>query len=216
MLVCNKRAGEIVQGDKTGDVPLVESLKLYIKQKYEKPGDVFLGVTHRLDRPVSGVCLFARTSKALARMNAMFADKEQSKITKTYRAIVPIDRTYRIGEQHTLRHWIVRNERLNKSFAHDTERSGSKLAILNFTVLAYGERYMLLQIDLKTGRHHQIRCQLAKIGLPIMGDLKYGAPRPLKDGSIALHAYRLKFEHPVSHASINIVAPPPDIFDIFK
>lgn len=205
LIVVNKAVGEIVQGDKTGDEPLVETLKGYIKEKYNKPGAVFCGVTHRLDRPVSGVVVFARTSKALERMNKLFA--EHTDIRKTYWAIVcgkPTD------EKGTLENWLVRNEKQNKSYAYDKERPNAKRAILDYEVLAYGDRYTLLSIILRTGRHHQIRCQLAAAGMPIKGDLKYGAPRSNPDGGISLHARSIEFEHPVSHEIVSVVAEVPE------
>jgi len=205
IIIVNKRAGEIVQGDKTGDVPLVETVKEYIKERYAKPGAVFLGVTHRVDRPVSGVVVFARTSKALARLNDMFRTQQ---VQKTYWAVV---RELPPQPEATLTHWLVRNERMNKSFAYDTERSGTKRASLTYRVIGKSERYHLLEVHLHTGRHHQIRCQLAHIGSPIVGDLKYGAPRSNPDGSICLHARIIEFEHPVSHIQIRVEAPLPDL-----
>lgn len=205
IIIVNKRAGEIVQGDKTGDVPLVETVKEYIKERYAKPGPVFLGVTHRVDRPVSGVVVFARTSKALARLNDMFRTQQ---VQKTYWAVV---RELPPQPEATLTHWLVRNERMNKSFAYDTERSGAKRASLTYRVIGKSERYHLLEVHLHTGRHHQIRCQLAHIGSPIVGDLKYGAPRSNPDGSICLHARTIEFEHPVSHIQIRVEAPLPDL-----
>lgn len=205
IIIVNKRAGEIVQGDKTGDVPLVETVKEYIKERYAKPGAVFLGVTHRVDRPVSGVVVFARTSKALARLNDMFRTQQ---VQKTYWAVV---RELPPQPEATLTHWLVRNERMNKSFAYDTERSGAKRASLTYRVIGKSERYHLLEVHLHTGRHHQIRCQLAHIGSPIVGDLKYGAPRSNPDGSICLHARTIEFEHPVSHIQIRVEAPLPDL-----
>ena len=205
IIVVNKAAGEIVQGDKTGDRPLSEMVKDYIKEAYAKPGEVFLGVVHRLDRPVSGCVLFARTSKALSRLNALFASHTQ--VRKTYWAIV----TQRPpAESGTLTHWLTRNEAKNTARAHDHEVPGSKRAVLDYRLLAASERYFLVEVTLHTGRHHQIRCQLAKVGCPIRGDLKYGAPRSNPDGSISLHARRLVLEHPVSHKTIDIVAPVPD------
>ena len=205
LIIVSKRAGQIVQGDKTGDTPLSETIKLYLKEKYAKPGQVFLGVVHRLDRPVSGVILFARTSKALARLNQMFASHE--KVRKTYWAIVQNRPPQDSG---TLVHWLTRNEQKNMARAYDREVPGSKRAELDYRLIAQSERYFLLEIELKTGRHHQIRCQLARIGCPIRGDLKYGAPRSNPDGSISLHARRICFEHPVSHQIIDVVAPVPD------
>ncbi len=203
IIIVNKSSSEIVQGDKTGDKPLVEIVKEYIKEKYHKPGNVFLGVVHRLDRPVSGVVVFARTGKALARLNEMFRTKD---VHKTYWAIVANQPPAPEGE---LTHWLVRKEQQNKSFAYDKEVPQSKKAILDYRVIARSDRYFLLEVDLKTGRHHQIRCQLAKIGCPIKGDLKYGAPRSNPDGSISLHARRIRFVHPVSKKEICVEAPVP-------
>lgn len=203
LIAVNKSCGEIVQGDKTGDQPLSESLKIWLKEKYNKPGNVFVGVTHRLDRPVSGIVLFAKTSKALARLNDMF---RTGAIKKTYWAIVKRCPSQPEGE---LTHWLVRNEKQNKSYAYDTEQPNSKKAILHYKLIARSENYFLLEIDLKTGRHHQIRCQLAKMGCPIKGDLKYGFPRSNPDGSICLHARRVCFVHPVSKQLIDVEAPLP-------
>lgn len=203
LIAVNKSCGEIVQGDKTGDQPLSESLKIWLKEKYNKPGNVFVGVTHRLDRPVSGIVLFAKTSKALARLNDMF---RTGAIKKTYWAIVKRCPSKPEGE---LTHWLVRNEKQNKSYAYDTEQPNSKKAILHYKLIARSENYFLLEIDLKTGRHHQIRCQLAKMGCPIKGDLKYGFPRSNPDGSISLHARRIRFIHPVSKELIDVEAPLP-------
>ena len=204
LIAVNKSCGEIVQGDKTGDQPLSESLKIWLKEKYNKPGNVFVGVTHRLDRPVSGIVLFAKTSKALARLNDMF---RTGAIKKTYWAIVKRCPSQPEGE---LTHWLVRNEKQNKSYAYDTEQPNSKKAILHYKLIARSENYFLLEIDLKTGRHHQIRCQLAKMGCPIKGDLKYGFERSNKDGGISLHARSAAFTHPVSKQEITIVAPVPN------
>lgn len=204
IILVNKASSEIVQGDKTGDTPLSETVKQYIKEKYHKPGNVFLGVTHRLDRPVSGLVLFARTSKALSRLNEMFKTKE---IKKTYWAIVKNQPPALAGE---LVHWLVRNEKQNKSYAYDREVKDSKKAILDYKVIGRSERYYLLEINLQTGRHHQIRCQLAKMGCPIKGDLKYGAQRSNPDGSICLHARRIEFVHPVSKEKMSFEAPVPD------
>ena len=203
IIIVAKRAGEIVQGDKTGDTPLSETVKAYIKEKYAKPGEVFLGVVHRLDRPVSGVVCFARTSKALTRMNALFRD---GGVKKTYWAVV---QNAPEKEEAELRHYIVRNERQNRSYAYNEQRRDSKLAVLDYRVLAHSERYHLLEVHLHTGRHHQIRCQLSAIGCPIRGDLKYGSQRSNPDGSICLHARRICFEHPVSHNIIDVQAPIP-------
>lgn len=205
IIAVSKTCNEIVQGDKTGDEPLSETVKAYIKVKYNKPGEVFLGVTHRLDRPTSGVVLFARTSKALTRLNEMFKSHEQ--IRKTYWAIVehaPKD------PEGKLVHYLVRNEKLNKSFIASSTSESAKQAILSYRTLAQGERYTLLEINLETGRHHQIRCQLAAIGCVIKGDLKYGAKRSNPDGGICLHARKVEFVHPVSKQDISIVAPVPD------
>lgn len=204
IILVNKASSEIVQGDKTGDTPLSETVKQYIKEKYHKPGNVFLGVTHRLDRPVSGLVLFARTSKALSRLNEMFKTKE---IKKTYWAIVKNQPPTPAGE---LVHWLVRNEKQNKSYAYDREVKDSKKAILDYKVIGRSEHYYLLEINLQTGRHHQIRCQLAKMGCPIKGDLKYGAQRSNPDGSICLHARRIEFVHPVSKEKMSFEAPVPE------
>lgn len=199
----NKRVGDIVQGDKTGDVPLSEHLKAYLKKKYNKPGEAYLGVVHRLDRPTTGVVLFAKTSKALSRLNAMFADKAQ--VQKTYWALVD---AMPPATEGTLTHWLVRNEKQNKSVAHNKEVQQSKKAVLHYKLLKSFDHYHLLEIDLITGRHHQIRAQLAAIGLHIKGDLKYGAKRSNPDGGICLHAYKLTFEHPVKKEVITIEAAP--------
>ena len=205
IIIVNKQAGEIVQGDKTGDTPLSETVKQYIKEAYAKPGAVFLGVVHRLDRPVSGVVVFAKTSKALARLNAMFAKHDEVK--KTYWALT---KKRPKEEKGTLTNWLVRNEKQNKSYAYDAERPNSKKAILNYRVIGASERYTLIEVELLTGRHHQIRCQLAKMGCPIKGDLKYGAERSNPDGSISLLARRVEFIHPVSKEKITIEAPLPN------
>ena len=204
IIIVNKAASEIVQGDKTGDMPLSEMVKAYIKEKYAKPGAVFLGVVHRLDRPVSGVVVFARTSKALERLNAMF--REGGRIQKTYWTIVKECPREPEGE---LVHYLVRNEQQNKSYAYDTEKPNSKKAILRYKLIGHSQNYHLLEVDLQTGRHHQIRCQLAKMGCPIKGDLKYGSPRSNPDGSICLHARRITFIHPVSKEVIDLKAPLP-------
>ena len=203
IIVVNKTASEIVQGDKTGDTPLSETVKEYLKVKYNKPGNVFCGVTHRLDRPVSGLVVFAKTSKALTRLNDMFRLGE---VKKTYWAIVK-DRPKELEGE--LIHWMVRNEKQNKSYAYDKERPNSKKAILRYKLIGHSQNYHLLEVDLQTGRHHQIRCQLAKMGCPIKGDLKYGSPRSNPDGSICLHARRVTFVHPVSKEVIDITAPLP-------
>lgn len=211
IIAVNKKISDIVQGDKTGDEPLSEKVKSYIKKKYEKPGAVFLGVTHRLDRPVSGALLFARTSKALSRLNKMFSDNE---IKKTYWAIV---KEKPPKESDTIKHYIERNQKKNKSFAYDTETKNSKLASLSYKLIASADNYYLLEVDLHTGRHHQIRCQLAKIGCPIKGDLKYGFPRSNPDGGISLHARKIEFTHPVKKEKIYIIANPPkdSLWDYF-
>ena len=216
IIIVNKQSGEIVQGDKTGDRPLSDIVKDYIKEKYQKPGAVFLGVVHRLDRPVSGLVVFARTSKALPRLNKMFAEGE---VHKTYWAIVGSEKCIVKSEKFAsatqewqmLENWLTRNEQQNKSYAYDHEVPHSKKAQLRYRVLAIGERYALLEVQLMTGRHHQIRCQLAAMGCPIKGDLKYGAKRSNPDGSISLQSHRISFIHPVSKAPIDIEAPlPPD------
>ena len=204
LIIVSKACGEIVQGDKTGDTPIGEAVKQYIKEAYAKPGNVFLGVVHRLDRPVSGVVLFARTSKALPRLNKMFSSGE---VHKTYWAITSEQPPQPEG---TLVHWLVRNEKQNKSYAYDREVPNSKRAELDYRLIGRSDRYFLLEINLKTGRHHQIRCQLAKIGCPIKGDLKYGAKRSNPDGSISLHARSIQFIHPVSRKDIYVEAPVPD------
>jgi len=204
IIIVSKRAGDIVQGDKTGDTPLSETVKLYIKDTCHKPGDVFLGVVHRLDRPVSGLVVFARTSKALSRLSEMFRTRS---VRKTYWAIVGNQPPQSEG---TLTHWLTRNPKNNTARAYEREVPGSKQAVLDYRVIARSDRYWLLEVNLHTGRHHQIRCQLAKMGCPIRGDLKYGAPRSLPDGGISLHARRVSFEHPVSHLPIDVTAPVPD------
>ncbi len=203
LIIVNKTASEIVQGDKTGDTPLSETVKQYLKEKYAKPGNVFLGVVHRLDRPVSGLVVFAKTSKALARLNEMFRNSE---VKKTYWAIVKQRPPQDEGE---LVNYLVRNEKQNKSYAYDKEVKNSKKAVLHYRLIGHSQNYFLLEVDLKTGRHHQIRCQLAKMGCPIKGDLKYGFARSNPDGSICLHAHRVKFVHPVSKELIDVTAPLP-------
>ena len=203
IIVVNKTSSEIVQGDKTGDTPLSEMVQQYLKEKYNKPGNVFIGVPHRLDRPVSGLVVLAKTSKALSRLNDMFRTGE---VQKTYWAIVKERPRELEGE---LEHWLVRNEKQNKSYAFDKEKPGAKKAILRYKLIGHSQNYHLLEVDLKTGRHHQIRCQLAKMGCPIKGDLKYGSPRSNPDGSICLHARRVKFIHPVSKQEIDLTAPLP-------
>lgn len=204
IIIVNKRSGEIVQGDKTGDRTLADDVKTYIKEKCAKPGQVFLGVAHRLDRPVSGLVVFARTSKALSRLNDMFRNGE---VHKTYWAITH----ERPAEQEaTLTHWVRRNEKQNKSYAYDNEKPNTKKAVLHYRVIGSSDNYTLVEINLLTGRHHQIRCQLAAIGCPIRGDLKYGARRSNKDGSISLLARSVELVHPVSKKIISVEAPLPD------
>jgi 23S rRNA pseudouridine1911/1915/1917 synthase len=228
LLIVNKRPGEIVQGDKTGDEPLLEALKSYIKVKYNKPGEVFLGLVHRLDRPVSGAVIFARTSKALARMNELLKNRE---IRKVYWAIVAGQRSAVSGQRDIpsginsettadrrpptadwdhLTHYLQKNEQQNKSYVHDLPGEGRLKAELKYRKIASGDRYDLLEVELLTGRHHQIRAQLAAIGCPIKGDLKYGFPRSNPDGSISLHARQVEFIHPVSKERISITAEPPE------
>ena len=204
IIIVNKQSGEIVQGDKTGDRPLSDIVKDYIKEKYQKPGAVFLGVVHRLDRPVSGLVVFARTSKALTRLNKMFAEGE---VHKTYWALV---KNAPQKTEDTLTHWLVRNEKQNKSYAYATEKPNAKKAILKYRLIGKSDNYSLLEVQLMTGRHHQIRCQLAAMGCPIKGDLKYGAPRSNPDGSISLLSHSVAFIHPVSKERITVEAPLPD------
>lgn len=204
IIVVYKESGEIVQGDKTGDTPLSDIVKDYIKEKYQKPGNVFLGVVHRLDRPVSGLVVFARTSKALSRLNDMFRTGD---VHKTYWAITKEQPAELEGR---LEHWLVRNEKQNKSYAYTREKPGAKKAILEYKVVGRTDNYNLLEVRLLTGRHHQIRCQLAAMGCPIKGDLKYGARRSNPDGSISLLSRRIQFVHPVSKQLIDIVSPVPD------
>lgn len=204
IIIVDKCSGEIVQGDKTGDKPLSETVKEYIKQKYNKPGNVFLGVVHRLDRPVSGLVVFAKTSKALSRLNDMFRTGD---VHKTYWAVV---KRRDITMEGTLTDWLTRNERQNKSYAHEREVPGAKKAVLKYKVRAVADNYMLIEVTLLTGRHHQIRCQLAHMGCPIKGDLKYGAPRSNPDGSISLLSRRVEFVHPVSKENIVAYADVPD------
>ncbi len=211
LLVVNKPAGALVQGDKTGDEPLVELLKKYIKEKYQKPGEVFLGVPHRLDRPVSGILLFARTSKCLARLNEQFQKKE---IQKTYWAV-----TIKQPEKESgvLIHWLTKNEKQNKSYASAIENKTGLKCELHYKLLGKSDKYFLIEVDPKTGRHHQIRVQLATMGCIIKGDLKYGAPRSNPDGSIHLHARKIDFIHPVKKEPITLEAAPPKdaIWDFF-
>ncbi len=204
IIIVNKRPSEIVQGDKTGDEPLSERVKEYIKKKYKKPGDVFLGVVHRLDRPVSGIVIFARTSKALTRLNDMLREKQ---IKKTYWAVsanLPPDET---GH---LTNFLVRDQKKNKSFVTKERKMGAKKAELIYTHIKGSDKYHLMEVELLTGRHHQIRVQLAHIGCPIRGDVKYGAQRTNKDASIHLHAKKIEFLHPVKKGIIQLEADPPD------
>jgi 23S rRNA pseudouridine1911/1915/1917 synthase len=203
LIVVNKLPSEIVQGDKTGDMPLSDLVKAYIRIKYEKPGDAFLGVVHRIDRPVSGAVVFARTSKALERINAMLQNRE---LNKLYWAVV---KTKPPAEQESLEHYLKKNEKQNKSYVVPADTDGAKLAKLNYRLIASGTHYHLIEIELLTGRHHQIRAQLSAIGCPVKGDLKYGFPRSNPDGSIHLHARSIQFIHPVSREVINITAPVP-------
>jgi len=204
IIVVNKRAGDIVQGDKTGDTPLSEVVKEYIAEKYNKPGNVYLGVVHRLDRPTTGIVVFSKTSKALPRLNKLFADKDAK---KTYWALVKNEPT---KHEATLIHWLKKNPKNNKSTAHAKEVPDSKKAILHYKVIKKLDHYFLLEIQLETGRHHQIRSQLASIGCPIKGDLKYGSDRSNSDASIHLHARHLQFVHPVKKKPIDVTAPLPD------
>ncbi|ATV29583.1 RNA pseudouridine synthase [Prevotella intermedia] len=212
IIVVYKESGEIVQGDKTGDKPLSETIKAWIKEKYAKPSNVFLGVVHRLDRPVSGLVVFAKTSKALSRLNDMFRKGE---VKKTYWAMV---QTPPAEPEGTLTNWLVRNEKQNKSYAYDHEVPNAKKAILKYKTVGQTEHYTLLEVNLLTGRHHQIRCQLSAIGCPIKGDLKYGARRSNPDGSISLLSRTVEFIHPVSKENISVVSPLPaeKVWDNFR
>ena len=203
IIVVNKRAGDIVQGDKTGDKPLSDVVKSYLKDKYNKPGNVYLGTVHRLDRPTSGLVIFSKTSKALPRLNKMFATKD---ITKTYWALV---KNKPKKDSDRLVHWLKKNPKNNKSYAHSTEVKDSKKAILSYQIIKKLDNFYLLEVTLETGRHHQIRTQLSTIGCPIKGDLKYGFDRSNKDASISLHARNIKFIHPVSKEELDITAPLP-------
>ena len=203
IIIINKAAGEIVQGDKTGDESLCDTMKAYIKEKYAKPGNVFIGLPHRLDRPVSGIVVFAKTSKALERLNRMFSEGNVKKIYWALTKGIPVP------AEAELESWILRNEKMNKSFSYPKEVKGSKRAVLHYRLAAASQNYNLIEVELKTGRHHQIRCQLSSIGCPIKGDLKYGAQRSIPDGSISLHARYIEFTHPVSKELIAITAPLP-------
>ena len=204
LIIVNKSSSDIVQGDKTGDQPLSEKVAEFLRIKYNKPGDAFIGVVHRLDRPVSGLVVFAKTSKALARMNELF---REDKVKKTYEAIVKNPPPTLQGE---LVHFLVRNPQKNKSFAYDKVQKNAKEAKLGYKVIGKSKSFTLLEIDLQTGRHHQIRTQLSKIGCPIKGDLKYGYPRSNPNGGISLHARRISFIHPVSKKEMDVVAPYPE------
>lgn len=204
IIVVDKRPGEIVQGDKTGDEPLVETVRRYIKEKYQKPGNVFCGVVHRLDRPTSGLVVFAKTSKALARLNEMF---RRGEVRKTYRAIT---RSMPTPPEGRLVHYLTSVERNNKTYVSPTPKAGAKEAALTYRVIGHSDRYHLVEVNLETGRKHQIRAQLSAIGCPIRGDLKYGDKRSNPDGSISLQAYRIEFDHPVSHKHIDLTASLPD------
>ncbi|MBK7628447.1 MAG: RNA pseudouridine synthase [Bacteroidales bacterium] len=206
-----KRSSDLAQGDKTGDVSLDTEVKKYLAEKYKKPGEVFLGVVHRLDRPVSGVLLYARTSKALERLNEMFRDKQ---VKKTYLAIV---KERPPEDEATITHFLKKNEAQNKSYVFDTEVKGSKSASLTYRLKGRSERFYMLEIELHTGRHHQIRAQLAKIGCPIKGDLKYGFQRSNEDGSISLFARKVEFIHPVKKEPVSIIGhfPEGDIWSVF-
>ena len=203
IVIVNKRSGDITQGDKTGDKPLSDVVKEYVKEKYNKAGNVFLGVVHRLDRPTSGVIIFARTSKALERLNKMLRDKI---ISKTYWAVI---KNHPEKEKNTLINYLKKNPKNNKSSVYTKEIDGSKKAILHYNVIKKLDNYSLVEIDLETGRHHQIRAQLSFIGFPIKGDLKYGFNRSNKDGSIHLHARKIEFVHPVTKEQISVIAPTP-------
>lgn len=210
ILIINKNVGQLVQGDKTGDKSLLELLKSFIKERDQKPGNVFLGLVHRIDRPTSGLVIYAKTSKALSRLTQMVKNRE---IKKTYWAIVPKEI---IPQSQTLTHYLKKNEKNNKAIVYNKETDGAKKAILNYQIIKNLDNYMLLEIDLQTGRHHQIRAQLSKIGVPIKGDLKYGAPRSNPDGGISLHARSLEFIHPVSKEQIKITAPTPKKDNLWK
>ncbi len=204
LIIVNKATSEIVQGDKTGDKPMSEMVKDYLREKYNKPGNIFCGVTHRLDRPTSGVVIFAKTSKVLPRLNKMFKDNEFEKV---YWAVVQKRPAI---DKDTLTHYLIKNEKTNRSTAYDTERPDTKKGILQYELIAQSDNYFLLKVNLETGRHHQIRVQLSKIGCPVKGDLKYGAKRSNRDGSISLHARSISFIHPVSLKMIEVVAPVPN------
>lgn len=205
LIAISKKSGEIVQGDKTGDVPLSENIKTFLKAKYKKPGNVFCGVIHRIDRPVTGIVLFAKTSKGLERMNALF---QQKKVRKTYLCIV---RNEPPQTEAKIQAWLKKNEKQNKSYAYDKEEKNALFSELEYKLIGKSDRFFLLEINPITGRHHQIRCLLAHIGCPILGDLKYGDKRPNADKSISLHASKLNFIHPITEEAIEIISPKPDI-----
>lgn len=210
LFVINKKAGQLVQGDKTGDESLLDLIKNFIKKRDEKPGNVFLGLVHRIDRPTSGLVIYAKTSKALSRLTQMVKNRE---IKKTYWAVVPKNE---IPKQQRLIHYLQKNEKTNKATVFPKATDGAKEAILKYEIIKTLDNFQLLEIDLETGRHHQIRAQLSKIGVPIKGDLKYGSPRSNADGGIHLHARRLSFVHPVTNESIKITAPVPENDAVWK
>lgn len=210
LMVINKKAGQLVQGDKTGDEPLLDSIKNFIKIRDSKPGNVYLGLVHRIDRPTSGLVMYAKTSKALSRLTQMVKNRE---IKKTYWAIVPKEM---IPQTQKLTHFLRKNEKNNKSVVFPKETEGAKEAILTYQIIRTLENYQLLEVDLETGRHHQVRAQLSKIGVPVKGDLKYGAPRSNPDGSISLHARTLGFIHPVTKEPVEITAPVPQHDPLWK
>lgn len=210
LLIINKKAGQLVQGDKTGDESLLESIKKFIKERDQKPGNVFLGLVHRIDRPTSGLVIYAKTSKALSRLTQMVKNRE---IQKTYWAVVPKEM---IPQSQKLVHYLQKNEKNNKAIVYPRPTEGAKEAKLTYTIIKVLDNFQLLEIDLETGRHHQIRAQLSKIGVPIKGDLKYGSPRSNADGGIHLHARKLEFIHPVSKEKIEITAPVPQNDSVWK
>ena len=210
LIIINKNAGELVQGDFTGDKPLLETVREYIRDKYDKPGNVFTGLVHRLDRPTSGIVVFAKTSKALTRMNTLFEKRE---VSKTYWALV---RNEPAKKEDRLIHFLKKDPKKNRSFSYSNDKNGAKKAVLSYKTLAKSESYYLLEVALETGRHHQIRAQLSEIGCPIKGDLKYGFPRSNKDASISLHARYLSFVHPVSKETLNITAPAPNTDKVWQ
>lgn len=210
LLIINKKAGQLVQGDKTGDESLLESLKKFIKNRDQKPGNVFLGLVHRIDRPTSGLVIYAKTSKALSRLTQMVKNRE---IKKTYWAIVAKEM---VPQTQRLVHYLQKNEKNNKAIVFPRPTEGAKEAILTYNIIKILDNYQLLEIDLETGRHHQIRAQLSKTGIPIKGDLKYGSPRSNPDGGISLHARKLEFVHPVTKEKIEITAPVPQNDAVWK